>query len=117
MKLPKHLLAEIEKYADQIRSVRETGTIMGQEEVFWSGEDLLLCNVKEVDGEPVNPNLAYSISIDVIHHVNHKERMITAYKRKGRQGIADYLKTVTEPEYHEQIQNHIMSKSHENKNV
>lgn len=108
MKLPKDLLDEIEEYAKQISSVRETGTITGQEEVFWSGEDLLLCNIKEVNGRPVVPDKVYSILIDVIHHVNYKERMIAAYKRLGRQGIADYLKTVTEPEYHAQIQNHIM---------
>lgn len=107
MKIPQDVLIEIKAYAEKIGSVIQHEQT-GEEPRLITGEDLLLCNMKEVEGKPIEKQRMYTIAIPVYHFVNYEERMKDAYKRLGRKGIYEYLKTLVEPEYYESLHKQIL---------
>jgi hypothetical protein len=65
-----------------------------------SGEDVLLSNTNEINGEEVDPEKEYLMNIPRYHSVNHKRRMKRAFKTNGLDGLISYLKKYTKPELH-----------------
>ena len=61
----------------------------------WTGEDLLLSNIEEVEGEPVDPEKEYIIGDVMTREVGkkqHHRRMKKAFMKNGVEGVCAYFK-------------------------
>jgi hypothetical protein len=56
----------------------------GQEILDWG-------TVTEIDGEPIDPEKNYLYSFPVVVHVDHLKRLQKGWKRKGPDGVSEYL--------------------------
>lgn len=72
------------------------------------GEDLLLGGVKEVEGQPVDPEKEYYMTLPVRRTIDHKMRMKNAYSRAGKFGLITYLKPYVKPDKFGEVQVFIM---------
>jgi hypothetical protein len=59
--------------------------------VTLQGTDARLADVKEIDGQPVDPEKEYTMTLPRVHIVNHKRRMRRAYKKGGKGPLIDYV--------------------------
>lgn len=57
-----------------------------------SGRDLLLCNMKELKGEVIDPWCVYQIDVPYMVAVDNYTSMMRIFRRKGKQGLIDYCK-------------------------
>jgi hypothetical protein len=57
-----------------------------------SGEDVLLTNTHELNGQQVVKEKDYQISVPVFNQVNHKRRLKRAYESDGLEGLMNYCK-------------------------
>jgi hypothetical protein len=73
-----------------------------------TGEDVLLTNCKEINGEEVVFERDYTCKVPLIRKINHKLRMKKAYNKNGKAGLMLYLKPYCEPKYYGQMQTFIM---------
>jgi len=55
-----------------------------------SGEDVLLTNKAEVNGEEVEPEKEYLVANQLIMKVDHKKRLKRAFAKLGRAGLIQY---------------------------
>lgn len=60
-------------------------TQTGFEEVSISEEDIKLSGFKSCE-----PGIEYMIKVPIVHQVNHFERIKTAFKRNGLEGVKKY---------------------------
>jgi hypothetical protein len=72
------------------------------------GADLLLGNVKEVEGKPVDPKKEYLMKLPVRREMDHKMRLKNAYKKAGKVGLITYLRPFIKPEKFGEVQVYIM---------
>lgn len=63
------------------------------ENVWLSGDELLLGNVKEVNGEPVYPWGRYPTPLPYMVAADHRAAMYRIYHRRGKAGLIGYCKT------------------------
>jgi hydroxymethylpyrimidine pyrophosphatase-like HAD family hydrolase len=66
-------------------------TETGVEDSTWTGSDLMLTGIVDINGQPINPDGKYNVPVPVNHQVNHEERMNKAYKLSGKQGVFEYI--------------------------
>lgn len=57
-----------------------------------TGHELLLCGMKEMNGEIIRPWLAYQLPVPRMMAVDHHAAMHRIYHRKGKQGLIDFVK-------------------------
>lgn len=57
-----------------------------------SGYELLLCNLKELNGQTVFASGVYPIAVPHMIAVDNYSSMLRIYRRKGKQGLIDYCK-------------------------
>lgn len=57
-----------------------------------TGEELILSNIKEWNGERVYPWGSYILLVPHMVAVDHHKWMCRSYRRKGKQGLIDYCK-------------------------
>jgi hypothetical protein len=62
-----------------------------------SGIELLLANMKEHNGEKIEPNTMYPIAVPYRIAVNHRAAMYRLYKKHGKQGLISYVKAKASP--------------------
>lgn len=81
--------------AKKIRDISERmgeSTTRTYEWVPISGEDLLLCNMKTMNGIPVKKDSTYEIRIPVFHRSSLKKSLKRAWAKNGNQGIYEVVK-------------------------
>lgn len=54
------------------------------------GKDLLLCNMKEMNGEKINAYDVYHLPVPHMIAVDNYSSMMRIFRRKGKQGLIDY---------------------------
>lgn len=59
------------------------------------GEDLLRNKVDKVEGKTVFPGKVYFVTHNQQHPVNHKNRILSAFKSNGWDGVAAYVEKVS----------------------
>ena len=57
-----------------------------------SGEDVLLTNKTEINGEEVEPEKDYIVGNRLIREVDHKGRLKKAFRKFGKTGLINYCK-------------------------
>lgn len=70
--------------------------------IMMPGQDLLLCGMKEWNGEKVFSFASYPMQVPVMQAVDHYSTMMRLYQKKGKQGLIDFVKAkvkATELEY------------------
>ena len=57
-----------------------------------TGEDVILTNKNEINGEEVIPEKDYIVGNNLIREVDHKGRLKKAFKKLGKKGLIAYCK-------------------------
>ena len=86
----------IKYYADRL-PVEESN--FGFEQHSITGEELLLCDHKRINGERIDKNGQYLIDVPVLHRANHEQRLREVYKKSGKEGVFQYLQKYLDPEH------------------
>jgi archaellin len=105
-KIPKIISERIAYYANMLPN---HNTATGYEQQTISGLDLYLTGTKEVDGVDLDLNKTYIINVPVAHRVNHEQRMATAYKANGKEGVFNYISKFLEAKHINQLRYEIFS--------
>ena len=98
-KMTEKLDFNIRAIADQLERtmIEETGhkhSVASKQYETILGEDLILCDVEEVEGKPVDPEKEYTMPTVMTTEVGFKQhyrRMKKAHERNGVEGICRYL--------------------------
>lgn len=61
-----------------------------------SGAELMLCGMTEYNGERIRAGMAYPIDVPRMQAVDHQKSMYLLYRKKGKQGLIDYVKAHVE---------------------
>jgi len=60
------------------------------------GKELLLCNMKELNGQQINKWDLYDLPVPHMIAVDNYSTMMRIFRRKGKQGLIDYCKAKVE---------------------
>jgi len=60
------------------------------------GRELLLCNMKELNGQQINEWDLYDLPVPHMIAVDNYSAMMRIFRRKGKQGLVDYCKAKVE---------------------
>lgn len=87
----KQMLAAFKILADNLRPVNnETSEIHRLK-----GSDIIeFDNITEMDGVKIDPEQYYMMRYPVMIFSNHYRRLKNAWKKRGREGVQDYLRYV-----------------------
>lgn len=83
---------EVRQFIDAISEKMADFGRIGESTTSISGAELLLANMKEINGQPVYPWYFYPLTVPHMVAVDHKNWMYRAYRRRGKQGLIDYCK-------------------------
>lgn len=56
------------------------------------GKELLKLDVKEFQGQPIDPKKFYTVKEDFLFPVNHNRQLRKAFELDGKNGIVEYVK-------------------------
>jgi hypothetical protein len=89
------LSKNIEKLILQLAGLLPQVTINSHEKHWVMGSEILSWNtVTEVEGKPINPDKKYLWRYPVISSANHYRRLKNRYKKKGIEGVQEYLEWI-----------------------
>lgn len=92
------------KIINEIANVLPKTQYAAKDRRLVKGEDLILANQTEIDGEPVDPDKEYLMHLPMTIQVNHTNRIKKAFKRHGRAGVIQYVRPFIKPEMFGQVQ-------------
>lgn len=88
MKLDKKINDYLTAIAMKLPIVKEESCekhlVKGSEILEWG-------TITEIDGHPINPEKDYLYSFPIVVYTDHLKRLQRAWKRKGPDGISEYL--------------------------
>lgn len=82
--------------------------VVGRDDTFFSGRELLLTGVKDFKGKPIMKDHTYTIDMPRIYFYNHERNLRIAWLAKGLQGAYDYLEPFMSPESLLKLKNRLM---------
>lgn len=59
---------------------------------LWTGEDLMLTGVKEVDGEPLKKDKVYGVNVPTFVSKDQESAILRAWRRGRKPAVRKYLK-------------------------
>lgn len=87
---------EVKEFIDAIAAKMPDFGQIGKHMARISGAELLLANMKEINGESVYPHYFYELPVPHMVAVDHHRWMLRAYRRRGKQGLIDYCRARVE---------------------
>lgn len=91
------IVNELAKVLDDPERIFDVQNIARYEDEMFTGQDLLLCNIKEVKGVKVSKYGMYNIPCPVLYKTNHRAKMRNVYFTGGRPAVMKYLTKWVKP--------------------
>lgn len=91
--LSPELIQFIDAAADQMSDFGQIRQVM----TLLPGSDLLLCGMKELKGERIDPWTMYPTPVPYMVAVDHRTWMQRLYIRRGKQALVDFVKANANP--------------------
>lgn len=91
------------KHAKRLRDIaKQMGDIRytSYEWIPISGEDLLLSNMKQINGKKIFRNQTYEVQIPVIHIHSAEKELKRSFIKKGENGVYSVVKTKHDKLFH-----------------
>ncbi len=86
-----NIVNDLAKFLDDPELTFDEKNIARYEDELFGGWELLLCNIKEVKGVPVNKHGVYPFSCPVLHKRNHRSAMRVLFFSGGKAAVMKYL--------------------------
>ncbi len=90
--LDKDCPIEVEQFIDAVAVKLGDFAQYGREHEFIKGSELLLCGLTEWEGEQIFSFANYPLHVPKMQAVDHRKAMSRLFKKKGKQGLIDYVK-------------------------
>lgn len=86
------ITSTIESLLKELASKLPALTVETHEKHLITGAEIISWNtITEIDGKPINPEEKYIWNYPVICYANHYRRLRRRYRKKGIEGVQDYL--------------------------
>lgn len=87
---------EVRQFIDAVATKLPDFEQFQQESVSITGHELLLCGMKEMNGEKIRPWFAYELPVPRMMAVDYHNSMHRIFNRKGKQGLIDFVRAKVE---------------------
>lgn len=87
---------EVREFIDALANKLPDFEQFQKESVPISGHELLLCGMKQMDGETIRPSTFYELPFPRMMAVDHRNTMHRIFSKKGKQGLIDFVRAKVE---------------------